>query len=153
MTYTQLPAGGSANNKFQRITLAQDVTANNSDISGTTGNSAFKFAGLTVGKVYRVSVNAFFQITGTSASESAGLYAVNGSNTVLFLRHRNDAVTDTSDQMADCQAIFTATATTCRFGWSIGGTVTLKGAGNYEETHAMIEELNNYEVTTDFTNP
>lgn len=141
----------SSKNKFQNIVLAQNVTATSTDLSGTTGNSAFIFNNLVIGKVYKVTYSPSISLTGTTATESMVSRIFHDGNTIAAHRHRNDGQSDESANLASITAIFVATATTVLFGFGEAGTGVIVGDGTLENTKASLEELNNYIITTDFT--
>lgn len=132
-------------NKWQRVQLAQDVTATASDVSATTGNSAFSFSNLVIGKTYLVTAQAALQVSGTSGTEIANFNIVHDSVAVGSARLRGDKTTAGNfEQTAQARAMFVATASTVTFAFSLAGTATLRGNNDYLETWAMIEELDNY---------
>jgi len=149
---TSSEAGVVLKNKWQNITLFQDLTSGSADISLSTGNGSFKFNNLVVGKVYKVTLHPFFESTGTSSAESYATAILHDGVIRSTVRHRNDGQSDTSAQAASTPAIFTATTTTVIFNFSLSGSATLKGDDSFNETWARIEEINNYEPeTSDFT--
>jgi len=125
-------------NKWQRKKLTADVTTTTATVSDLT------ISNLTVGNTYRVSAQAFIDATGTTATEAFSFTCDHNSSQLMAIGHRNDAQTDASRQLAGNSTIFVASATTVTFGMTLTGTGALRGNNTYEETWAMIEELDNY---------
>jgi hypothetical protein len=133
-------------NKYQIKALGASLSVTTDPVTDMT------FSNLVVGRTYRISATAVMRITGTSALESVFLSANHNSAIIINMPFRADAVTDTHVGTGAGQVIFVAVATTVIFRWEItSGTALLLGTdtGN-RQTFAMLEELNNAEVTTEF---
>ena len=122
-----------------------------SDVSTSTTLTSMTFNGLTTDKIYRVTLQAWMQIVGTSATESGIIDITHNSNIIGRLHFRADADTDVHAIVATSSVIFTAAAATVTFAATISGTITIFGNSSGSESFAQLEELNNYTVTTDFT--
>ena len=135
-------AGGTivGKNKTQTKTLAADRSTD-----GTMTDLTFN--GLTIGRLYRVTHQALFA-------------TISGDNVLSQIVHdgvvraqiSSGAGTSTTNVGVAGVALFLATATTVTFeAVSITAGSLIRGNGDLVETWASIEELNDYDVTTDFT--
>jgi hypothetical protein len=143
-------------NRWQKKYLVADETASVTDIgtNGSASNSGFEFNGLTPGKIYKLTMQAEAELSGTSATEVALLIGIHNSATVAQVGCRLDSLTpsDIRHTRASSSVIFEATASSVTFNTLILGTGAIRGNNSSLETWAMIEELNNFESeTADFT--
>lgn len=139
-------SGGSSstNNLYQIKTLSADVTSTTADIA------SLKFNNLTIGKIYRLSVQAFINVQGST--HRGILQILNNSVTVGYITFAAPAYTGTGPIACYGNSfIFEAAATTVVFSFTdTGGNASLLGNNTTAETYATLEELNNYTVTTGF---
>lgn len=138
-------AGLVKKGKFQTKYLSSDITA-----SGTVTDLTFN--NLVVGNVYEVSLTAFFNLTGTSATESVFTQITHNSAVLGTARHRNDGQSDDSASAQSIVVKFVAVATTLTFVFSEAGTGNMSGDGSGNETFAQLTDITSQcEETTDFT--
>jgi hypothetical protein len=140
---TSTAMGLTYKNRYEKKYLAADASA-----AGALADLAF--TGLTVGRHYRLTLHALMTISGTSSTESCSVSMAHDGATILLVNIRADAATDTAAQAAGGNIIFQATATSTSVSMSESGTCIVNGDNNSQETWAMVEELRDYEVTTDF---
>jgi len=133
-------------NKWQQKLLAADQGASGPIPSLTFNN-------LVVGKIYRVSAQVFFEMTGTTVTETISFTCFHSATGNIFIaRHRNDGQIDVSNQQALSSAIFKATSSTVTFSCGVSGTGSVSGDNTRDQTWVMLEQLDNYaDATTDFT--
>jgi len=140
---TSTEAGVVKANKWEKHTLTTDLTASDSD------NSDLRFNNLTIGKMYRVSLQGDLRYTETSGQDAASIAVTNNSVEIVKVNHLT--LGSFSDYaVKGSTGIFSAAATTVIFNCTITNTAEIKGT--QDATWAILEELNNYEAeTADFT--
>lgn len=152
---TPTDAGIVKKNKTQERVLLTDITAASEDITD------LKFSNLDTTKWYRLSGNLMLTRVSTSTNtKDIELYSYNSTgartaaNTVGKFRYRDNAAGDVASTRA-VNLVFKATASDLKF--AVDSTISnmrLEGDASGTKDLASfltIEELNNYEVTTDFT--
>lgn len=128
--------GFDPQNKYQIKTLSSDATSNGI-ISDLT------FDNLVPGKVYKVTLNGRTVGGGTG---NVNIEITHDSNVKATLTNTTSGIISGSQSV-----IFTATASSVTFvGNSLGGGDTVLGDGTQAETFSMLEELNNYRLTTEY---
>ena len=130
--------------KYQINVLSSTISATNSDIA------ALKFENLTIGQIYRVTFQGALQLSGTSTTETADITIKNNSVTIARHYFRIDSNPSRSISIAATQVIFEAAATSVVFGFTETGTTELLGTGATSETFSMLEELDDYEETSEW---
>lgn len=128
--------------KFQTRTLIANITVNNSDVPG------LRFINLIIGNKYRIAFQHSTILA--SGNNHSQLRAIHDGITIAASLHQTTGNTQSSQQVAGGEKIFTATDTTLVFNWDKFGTATLIGTGS-NPTFATLEELPNHEETTDFS--
>lgn len=136
-------AGGatiSGVNKVQIKTLAADQSTD-----GTMTDLTFN--NLVIGKYYRASIQTLFS---TISGDNVISQIIHDG--VVRAQNESGAGTSTTNVEMLASVIFQATATSVTFdAVSVSAGSLIRGNGDMIETWSMIEELNNYNVTTDFT--
>ena len=166
-TYSGLPeattstSGVVKKNKWQRRVL--ENTINN---AGDTTQQAtdLKFSNLEIGKFYKLTIQARFRIVTTNSNINLELSAFhtpggeNGPFNAIIIMLETDLNTAVGDRSRNASAVFQAvdpeiailftssTTNGVADGWLSGGSVN-----DTYDTFVILEELDNYEGTTDFT--
>jgi hypothetical protein len=125
--------------KWQRKQNAVQYTANQTDIP------SMRFSNLTIGKTYRLSM----QISVINGDSSAQVFAIHNGSAIAAVSNKTTSVNNNDRSIAGTSTIFMATATTLTFNYVEFDPAGQLDAG--EDTFAVLEELPNHEVTTDWT--
>lgn len=136
-------AGKLKKNRYQEKSLTTNVTAN--------GATVFSFNNLTVGKIYKLTL-IVSAVRGTSSTGYAYCTAANGATILGYAGLDDDATTSpASDRVLGLAfiKIFEATSTDIDVTTALGGANSLIRGGG--QTNITLEEMNNYESTTDWT--
>jgi hypothetical protein len=132
-----------SNTRYQKKNLAASLS------SSTDPVTDLGFANLTIGRIYRLSITAQIQITGTTSTESSSLVANHNGAALLFISFRQDGQSDESNWGGGNSTVFVATATTITFDFNRASGGNLIGdATSPNATYAILEELPAHEVTS-----
>ena len=147
--YELVTPGGGGNNLFQRRNLSGNLSSTTPDIA------SLRFANLTVGNIYRVTLQADFSFAQFNPNGDVQLQALNDGNILCAARGSyifNNATGVDGRLLVGTSAIFTAGATTCTFTFTETNSLASSQADLLPTTtFSQLEELNNYAVTTNFT--
>jgi len=120
--------------------------------STTDGEVLFDFQNLIVGRTYELSVNYYVSING--ASGAAGVQIFHGTDSLgISWVNLDTTSTERGDRSTYTTAPFVATSSSVRAQAAFiqGASDRVHGNGTLDQTHATLRELNNLDITTDFT--
>lgn len=119
-------------------TLDYQINKLSTDVTTAQTVTDLGFSNLTIGKHYRLTMNASLNVGGGS---NCSLTAVHDSSSILRAHLGTNSGTSVSGSHTQ-SIIFEATTTSLTFSYSIGGgSATLQGANDTLETYVMIEEI------------
>jgi hypothetical protein len=129
--------------KYQIRTLSVDV------ISATADIPSLRLSNLTIGQVYRLTMN----LLAVNGDATAQLTAVHNGTPMLRVQQKTTAVNSEDRTSAATSIIFVALASTVTFDYAENDPAgsQLDGNGTTLETFVMLEELANHTVTTQWT--
>ena len=126
---------------YQTKVLPADVIVSDSD------NSDLRFSNLTIGKKYRITLSAFFDVENVGGSDTSALRAKSDSNPDIITAYFQDG-----RYLGLAQPIiWTADETTLKIEVIIAGTGILRGNNTTRETWVQLEELPQHTQTTKWT--
>lgn len=125
--------------KYAIHSLTADILSNTNDIA------SLRFSNLEIGKKYRLTMKR----QAVDGGATAALLAIHNGSQLLNVRGNTDSTSSNDRSSTGVSVIFVATGTTITFNYeeSDGGAF-LEGNGTTQETFAMLEELPNHVVTT-----
>lgn len=130
---------GGMQNRYELKTLSADVTTN-------TTMSDLTFSNLITGRYYRATLHA---VCSTNATDDSVAVEITHNAAIIGKAWQRGDVAGSSSHHV--QVIFVAAASTLTFVTSSAtANGFVEGNGTQAETYAMLEELNDYVVTTDF---
>ena len=138
-------AGATKKNRYQQKILPSNITSNNSNIGSVSFNN------LVIGRTYRVTLQAALNSVG---GDDISFFAEHDGTILCNAACENDVNTQNDGFVIGVvSAPFIATATTLEVGVEgiVSGSTLVNGDGTTEETFSVLEELNDYEATGDFT--
>ncbi|OQW46486.1 MAG: hypothetical protein A4S09_16345 [Proteobacteria bacterium SG_bin7] len=126
---------------FQTKTLPSNISVNTSDIT------SLRFNSLQVGKRYRVTA----QVSVVAGDNAGRFLAHHNGNTILRVENQPTGAGPNARFVQTGVAVFTATASTVVFSFTVLSVATLEGSGAFDTTWVMLEELPQHEPTTQWT--
>lgn len=134
-------------NRWQQKFLSADVTTDNTDMGD------IQFNNLIIGRTYRISGPIAFLVDATDVNTTVTIGSAAGGVGTIY-----GSITQTRDDAGDvspvvhANIVFVAVSTSVYFRTgTLGAGSAIKGNGSSNETSPILEELNNYESTTDFS--
>lgn len=127
--------------KWQLKRLTANVTTTTASIAD------WALSNLTIGKTYRVTINARVNVDQANNSQIA---LINNAVTLLNLECDGDAAAAGYISQFSGQTMFVAAASTATFSWTRGATSILQGNNTFAQSFILVEQVPNTMVATTF---